>query len=85
LKRTKEIGESSKTILQKKTNKSSNNRLSTTLNNSKQRPTINQDSHLSPTTNNQTLASERPLRFHLNSEFIYFYSRFISENVLFIY
>jgi negative regulator of replication initiation len=63
-KRTKEIGESSKTILQKKTNKSSNSRSSTTLNNSKQqRTTINQDYHLSPTTNNQLLPSERPLRF----------------------
>jgi len=64
VKRTKEIGESSKTILQKKTNKSSNSRSSTTLNNTKQqRNKINQDYHLSPTTNNQLLASERPLRF----------------------
>ena len=62
-KRTKEIGESSKTILQKKTNKSSNNRLSTPLNPPKQRTTINQDSHLSPTAANQSAVAERPLRF----------------------
>lgn len=63
--RTKEIGESSKTILEKKTNKSSNQRSSTTttVNNSIQtRTNINTEQHLSPT-NNQLLSSERPLRF----------------------
>jgi hypothetical protein len=63
IQRTKEIGESSKTILQKKTNKSSTSRSSTTINNPKQqRKTINQDSHLSPNNNNPLLPSERPLR-----------------------
>jgi hypothetical protein len=64
LNRTKEIGESSKAILQKKTNKSSNQRSSTTLNTSKQqqRTTINPEHHLSPN-NNQSALSERSLRF----------------------
>jgi hypothetical protein len=86
-KRTKEIGESSKTILQKKTNKSSNSRSSTTLNNPKQqRTTTNQDYHLSPNTNNQSLVSERPLRFYLLLDFIeIFILFFFKENVLFIY
>jgi negative regulator of replication initiation len=62
LNRTKEIGESSKTILQKKTNKSSNQRSSiTTLN--KKRISINQEDHLSPTRINQSSPADRPLRF----------------------
>ncbi|CAF1552441.1 unnamed protein product [Rotaria sp. Silwood1] len=74
-KQTKEIGESSQTILQKKTHKSSNQRPSstttTTTNTQKQqqqqRTTNNRDQHLSPNTNanNQLLSSERPLRERL--------------------
>ena len=75
-KTTKEIGESSKTILEKKTNKHGQNRLTTTTaaatttantsTNVKPRATItttNQDSHLSPTGVHSNTAAERPLRF----------------------
>ncbi|CAF1943982.1 unnamed protein product [Rotaria magnacalcarata] len=71
-KQTKEIGESTQTILQNKIHKPSNKRSSTststtttTLTNSRQaRPTINLEQHLSPT-NNQLLSCERPLRERL--------------------
>ncbi|CAF1123810.1 unnamed protein product [Adineta steineri] len=64
-KQTKEIGESSKTILEKK-HKSSNQRTSMpTLNKTKQRTVTNQEERLSPTTNTQSSPSERPLRERL--------------------
>ncbi|CAF3589784.1 unnamed protein product [Rotaria socialis] len=68
-KQTKEIGESTQTILQNKIHKPSNKRSSTstttTLTNPRQaRPTINLELHLSPT-NNQLLSCERPLRERL--------------------
>jgi len=87
LNRTKEIGESSKTILQKKTNKSSNQRSSiTTLNKTKQqRISTNQEDHLSPTTINQLSPADRPLRF--TTIVFLFFSILVSfkENDLFIY
>lgn len=69
--RTKEIGESSKTILEKKTNKHVNNRLSTT-NNTKQRPTTTSESHSSPSGVPSNPAVDRPLRFNSFQSLLFF-------------
>lgn len=66
--RTKEIGESSKKILEKQKKHNSSSQRSTTTSTStnqrQARPAISSDQHLSPTsTNNPLLSSERPLRF----------------------
>ena len=67
LNRTKEIGESSKTILQKKTNKISNQHPSTTI--SARRKTANPEENLQSI----QLCSQRPLRFLVFFFFFFFY------------